>query len=447
MFKLFEEKSKHIARDCTSSGCKKCSKRHSTLLHEDRESLKEKREETNSRIVQENNPNKADNTICTFSQSKEIISPNQVLLSTALIRVMNNRGHYIKERVLLDNGSQSNFVTEEFVKKLNLKAVDDQIEIKGINQHVSRAMKSIDLKITSRFGTFGMALSCIVLPKITQNLPTVLIDKASLDLPPNIRLADPQFHVPGNIDLLIGAESFWDLISVGQIRLGKQSPILQKSLLGWLVSRPIGGSKSKKIKQTSCNLSIMQELSNTMNRFWEIEGYPVANDLNPEEEYCEKHFKETHTRQSDGRFVVKLPIKKEVLKSLTGSREVALKRFLALERKFAKNSEFKTEYVKFMQEYFQLGQMRRVTEHSSDKLRVFLPHHAVMKESSTTTKTRIVFNASCQYAQGKSLNDALYKGLVIQTDLFTIILRFCCHVYVLCADISKMYRQILVDEE
>ncbi|XP_071578246.1 uncharacterized protein [Temnothorax nylanderi] len=305
---------------------------------------------------------------------------------------MDNKGHYIMGRALLDNGSQSNFVTDEFVRKLNLKAVDDQIEIKGINQHISRAMKSIDLKITSRFGTFGMDLSCIVLPKITQKLPTMLVDTASLELPQNIRLADPQFNVPSNIDLLIGAESFWDLISVGQIRLGKQKPILQKSLLGWLVSGPIGGSKSKKIKQTSCNLSIMEELSNTMNRFWEIEGYQVTKNMDPEEEYCEKHFKETHSRQSDGRFVVKLPVKEEILKLLTGSREVALKRFLALKRKFAKNPEFKTEYVKFMQQYFQLGHMRRVTAHNGDKLRVFLPHHAVIKESNTTTKIRVVFN-------------------------------------------------------
>lgn len=61
-----------------------------------------------------------------------------------------------------------------------------------------------------------------------------------------------------------------------------------------------------------------------------------------------------------------------------------------MERKFAKNPEFKNEYVKFMQDYLNLGHMKRVSEQDKDKIRVFLPHHAVIKESSTTTKTRVV---------------------------------------------------------
>lgn len=95
---------------------------------------------------------------------------------------------------------------------------------------------------------------------------------------------------------------------------------------------------------------------------------------------------------------------------MENSKEIALKRFLALERKFAKQPEFKNEYVKFIREYIQLGHMKRVTEHNRNKLKIVLPHHAVTNESSTTTKTRVVFDASSQYAKGKSLNDALYKG-------------------------------------
>lgn len=59
---------KHFARDCSSSGCKKCSKKHNTLLHEDRDSLKENKEESNSQnVTQEITPGKSVNTICTYS--------------------------------------------------------------------------------------------------------------------------------------------------------------------------------------------------------------------------------------------------------------------------------------------------------------------------------------------------------------------------------------------
>lgn len=142
-----------------------------------------------------------------------------------------------------------------------------------------------------------------------------------------------------------------------------------------------------------------------------------------------------------------MPVKEEVVGLLDNSKEVALKRLLALERKFPKSPEFKTEYVRFMQEYIQLGHMKQVTEHGSNRLQVFLPHHAVIKEDSKTTKTRVVFDASSQYSKGRSLNDALYKGPIIQADLFALIIRFRCYRYVLCADIAKLYRQILVHRE
>src|SRR5436190_20009204 len=84
---------------------------------------------------------------------------------------------------------------------------------------------------------------------------------------------------------------------------------------------------------------------------------------------------------------------------------------------------------------------------SNNEVRVYLPHHSVIKESSSTTKTRVVFDASSKGSKGKSLNDALYKGPVLQSDLFTIIIRFRSFKYVLCADIKKMYRQILIHKD
>ena len=86
-------------------------------------------------------------------------------------------------------------------------------------------------------------------------------------------------------------------------------------------------------------------------------------------------------------------------------------------------------------------------DNTSNKLICFLPHHAVFKESSTTTKTRVVFDASTRGTTGVSLNDILMVGPTIQQDLLPIILRFRMHRYVMTDDISKMYRQIRVHPE
>lgn len=77
----------------------------------------------------------------------------------------------------------------------------------------------------------------------------------------------------------------------------------------------------------------------------------------------------------------------------------------------------------------------------------YLPHHAVVNENSTTTRVRIVFDASCKTESEASLNDTLLKGPVIQDKLIYILSRFSTYRYVLSADIAKMYRQIKVAKE
>ncbi|XP_050305588.1 uncharacterized protein LOC126742827 [Anthonomus grandis grandis] len=76
----------------------------------------------------------------------------------------------------------------------------------------------------------------------------------------------------------------------------------------------------------------------------------------------------------------------------------------------------------------------------------YLPHHAVLKESSTTTKLRVVFDGSAKSTSGLALNDTLKVGAKIQDDLIDIIIRFRTYRYGFTADIEKMYRSILVQE-
>ncbi|XP_058801378.1 uncharacterized protein LOC131670067 [Phymastichus coffea] len=68
----------------------------------------------------------------------------------------------------------------------------------------------------------------------------------------------------------------------------------------------------------------------------------------------------------------------------------------------------------------------------------YIPHLAVMKESSETTKCRPVFDASAKTSNGISLNDVLMPGPTIQDTIFKQILRFRTHQYVVTADIEKI---------
>ena len=99
-------------------------------------------------------------------------------------------------------------------------------------------------------------------------------------------------------------------------------------------------------------------------------------------------------------------------------------------------------YQNFMEEYATLGHMTPVS--ASDHKVVFLPHHGVLRENSSTTKLRVVFNGSLRTSTGISLNDCLHIGPKLQQDLDAILLRWRTHAFVFAADIEKMYRQILI---
>jgi hypothetical protein len=57
----------------------------------------------------------------------------------------------------------------------------------------------------------------------------------------------------------------------------------------------------------------------------------------------------------------------------------------------------------------------------------YLPHLAVIKESSSSTKTRIVFDASRKSSNGVSLNDTLLTGPAMQSDIVDKLLNFRKH--------------------
>lgn len=164
---------------------------------------------------------------------------------------------------------------------------------------------------------------------------------------------------------------------------------------------------------------------------------------------CNELYASTVTRNDSGTFTVRLPFKEGNLgpERLGQSKGQAMARFSQLERKLERNSDLKNEYTRVMNEYLDLGHMRDVTtEPMSEKL-YYIPHHAVFKPDSLTTKTRVVFDASAKSSTGVSLNDCMFIGAKQQDDLIDILIRWRKHKVVFKADIEKMYRQIALDAE
>ena len=71
----------------------------------------------------------------------------------------------------------------------------------------------------------------------------------------------------------------------------------------------------------------------------------------------------------------------------------------------------------------------------------YLPHFAIVRPEKTTTKTRVVFDASAKF-NGLSLNDVICQGPKLQRDIFDVLIRFRRFPVALVCDIAEMYLRI-----
>lgn len=389
-------KTGHYSSKCNFGPCRKCSAKHNTLLHA--ESM-----ETETKTDQ----------VASTSLSATNIESGQVLLSTALIKIHDHSGRTHIINALLDSGSQSSFLTLDLCNKLKLRKEKTDISVSGLNNAISVLQFKCGVTIESCINAYKTNLSCYVINEITNNVPGKKIDISNLAIPLNIKLANPTFYKPKKIDILIGADLFWNLICIGQIRLGPYLPTLQKTRFGWIVSGPVGNQVPN---QVSCHVSKLYDLEKQLARFWEIEECPHTKLFSAEETACETYFKDTLQRANDGRFIVKIPLKDSV-ERMGESKALAIKRFGRLENKFKTNEVLKTSYIEVMNEYQIMGHMTNVTDQVQPPFTYYMPHHAVIREDAKTTKLRVVFDASAPTSTGISFNQIQMVGPTMQDNI------------------------------
>lgn len=426
---------KHFAKECKSKyRCDKCQGQHSQLLHNE------------SRIQKPKEKN-------VVSANTTRSNRSEVFLGTALVKCKTKQGDYVILRALIDEGSQGTFATERAAQLLQLKKEKISATIDGFGDKgagTAKAMMKIEIMPVHE-SDCCIQMDVLITKKITKMLPNVEVPIDQYSHLKNILLADPEYNKPAPIDLSIGSDHWGQFALNGVIKAGPEVPYAHQSELGWIVMGKTN-QKSSQIISLISNVEIEEQLK----QFWQVESIGNLDPRAIDDDECERFFTENHTRDENGRYIVAIPFK-NAIKQLGKSRNMAVAQMLQLEKKFRLNPEYKEKYVACINEYIELGHMIRVNsteEQMATKLgdeicynTAYLPHHAVMKESSTTTKLRVVFNASRKTSSGISLNDTMLIGPTIQEDMASILLRWRKYSIVFSADIQKMYRQIWVRKQ
>lgn len=398
-------------------------------------------------------------TVAKIQNPSKKLSERETLFPTAIIKVKSKSGIVHNLRALLDQCSEDAFVKESVVKMLGGEVLSiPAFEVTGLSGVVTSKIE----KATQ----FGMVIDDEILnvnANIVQSLVGLLPKAAvncKMDLFRNIKLADSNFATPNNVDVLLGTKVYYEILLGGVLKEGGY--LAQNTKLGWIISgKEDEPSTTPKPKKNLMCLHTQRTVQpdEILKKFWEMEEAPrKKRKFTEEERKCEEIFNQSYRRMEDGRPQVKLPFKESPQIALGESRGQAIARWLSMERKLNKDEKLKIDYMAAIQEYIDLGHMERIKmndkqhtmKQKDGKVRhscYYIPHHAVIKEESKTTKTRIVFDASAKTSSGKSLNDILLIGPTIQESLIVRLMKWRVHRYALRGDITKMYRQVKVYKE
>ncbi|XP_011702046.1 PREDICTED: uncharacterized protein LOC105458438 [Wasmannia auropunctata] len=256
----------HYVRDCRSSLCKKCGKKHNSLIHEEfagqgKAQDKSSSEDSTASVIMNCAAVKQDLVIKASTAGEQQVSNKEddvatnvyytrykgtrVILATAKVCISGANGEKKHCRALLDPGSQSNLITSNLVRALKLPCKSTVCPISGINK--------TRLHNHSR-------VPCI--PEITELLPQVEINTTKMHIPKDVKLADPTYHKPGPVDILLGAGIYWQIITEAPENKNKGKPALQNTRLETI----IGGELNEEPAEVSnsCNVVTNAQLQDQL---------------------------------------------------------------------------------------------------------------------------------------------------------------------------------------
>ncbi|GFU29499.1 DUF1758 domain-containing protein [Trichonephila clavipes] len=376
---------------------------------------------------------------CLYNESGE----KSILLSTAKVKVQSATGAWLVMNAILDSGSQKCLCSLEASNFLGLEKYSMNSTIVGLNGACISVRKRISAEISNE-SSFKRKLNFLIVPKITGCVPTQPLDLTKIKLPPNITYADAEFNIPKRIDILLGGEIFYELLKSKQIKLHDNSIILQDSVFGYIVT---GSIQNEPSNYYFCNF-IQDQVDRNLTKFWDLEaiGIKAESSCDPDDQAMQ-HFKSS-VRFNSGRYEVGFPWKGHT-QELNDNFSVAEKCVKSLTRRFIRDPTLYIQYSEILKEYESQGIIERVleTEKPTDRAVFYLPHQAVFRQESLTTKMRIVFDASSHEDGQPSLNDCIWSGENLNPNIFHLIISFRLNTIAITADIERAFLQISLRDE
>ena len=389
---------KHFARDCYSKiKCKGCGGRHNSILcTKGNPSVSASSDQsTPLRETQPQSQNQRNVVSYAHFENQNKTTVMQVVKA----KLQSKGGKIVEANVLFDGGSDLSFVTQDLVKKLDLKkSGEETFSFSGFGDAESgprtkRKVYNLELGGIS-VKLAGIDTLCAEMYR--SPVPRQVISKFNIEF-------SEDFEVGRSIkvDILIGLDYYWELVSPEWVQI--DSLVAQKTRCGWMLSGSYAGKSVSKGFQMLCLNNISE---NVLRSLWELDDIGIVDDdASPAANKVTAKFEESTTFQK-GRYEVNLPWKENQKGRLMDNKGIAEKRLHSLSRRLAGNPKLKEAYNENLSEMEKAGRIQEVSKCEKREGSIFyLPHRPVVREDSIATKVRPVFDASAKGYNGVSLND------------------------------------------
>ena len=439
----------HLSRNCRSNrNCKRCrGKHHISICPDDTANTSTgNRITTTTSTGDQQDTGRPTTTLLTGVNTS-------VLLQTAQLRVLNSDSDSpVVARAILDGGSQRTYISCRLREKLSLPTVRTElITIKAFGSDEDQYHDTCD---TVQFELLTkddecLTVTALAVPLICSPLTSQPISQAKerYDHLFDLELADEAHSTERlDVDILIGSDLYWELVT-GRVIRGDSGPVAIETKAGWVLSGPTNRQEvAVNLTFTSSHVlrvDVTSEptLDDCLRQFWDLESLGVL----PDEPSVYERFVQ-RVRFNGERYEVSLPWK-EHHPPLPDNIELCSKRLSSLLRRLQQDQQLLTEYNAVISDQLKRGIIEVVPQSTpsvSDRIH-YLPHHGVVRQDKSTSKLRVVYDASAR-SSGPSLNDCLYTGPKFGQLIFDILLRFRLQKIALTGDIEKAFLMVSINE-
>ncbi|XP_059611719.1 uncharacterized protein LOC132258411 [Phlebotomus argentipes] len=454
---LSESRSSHTVDNCSYPHCKHCQKPHNYWVHDALTPVPSTHLASTSADPHDatGNPStekapflRDPKSLSSFVPSTLKINSQigcRALLKTTLVKIRDAHDNLHVCRALLDFGSEISVMTSDLCQRLRLKTQRSPFcKIEGFQGQVTSIKHQADAILVPPMGP-TLKLQCQVASKISSDLPSWRISPSEFSLPPNLTLADPKWFESRPVEMLIGAGHEDDIMLNEVYRLGNGSPSLHNTIFGWVVGGKLSNDPpTPPLMSPVCTKVSIPTIQETLHDFFKVEEV-IDDAACAEHKEVEDLYRKTTRRAENGQYVVHLPLDKES-ELLGTNRRRATRQLFHLVKELHSTGLYE-EYDDIFKSYDNESIIEKVPKSELMKKAYYMTHRAVVKRDAKSTKVRIVFNCSSQSESGKSLNDYMKIGPVIQRELNENLWWFRRHAIAFICDVKKMYLQVMLTEE